>query len=249
MHIFQNVQNNREIQDYRHEFKYLSTDQALLLLEHRLQGLMALDAHLTDSHYEIRSIYFDDIYKTCYRQNEAGTDPRSKYRIRAYNHDDGLISLEKKSKKNGMTRKESARLTRQQYEQIMAGDYQTLLWEYTAKENRTKQEELILSFVTLACTRHFRPEVIVCYERTPYVEKQGNVRITFDRNISSSVDFAHFFDKDLQRLPVLTAGRELMEVKYDEFLPAYLKEALACGNLSQTTFSKYYICRQERIRR
>jgi hypothetical protein len=75
------------------------------------------------------------------------------------------------------------------------------------------------------------------------------VRITFDKNIASSVDYDGFWDKNAVRLPVLPKGIHLLEVKYDEFLPMYIKENLESGHLRQTTFSKYYICRHERIRR
>lgn len=237
-----------ETAKFRHEYKYLSSASGLTLLEHRLNGLVKLDSHVEESCYEIRSIYFDDIYKSCYKQNEAGTDPRAKYRIRAYDCSDEIIVLEKKIKQRGMTRKESVRLSKVQYQQIMAGEYQPMLRELSGKE-RSQGEELLIQFVTLALTRHMCPAVIVIYERTPYVEANGNVRITFDRNIASSVDFEHFFEKEIVKMPVLQTGEELLEVKYDAFLPRYIKEALTCGELSQTTFSKYYLCRQERLRR
>lgn len=39
-------------------------------------------------------------------------------------------------------------------------------------------------------------------------------------------------------------GQGLLEVKYDELLPDYIYEALQLGNMRQTTFSKYYLCRR-----
>lgn len=87
------------------------------------------------------------------------------------------------------------------------------------------------------------PAVIVEYDRTPFVYRYGNVRVTFDRNISSSQDFEHFFCPHIHRRPIMPAGMHLMEVKFDEFLPDVIYRALQLEQLRQTTFSKYYLCR------
>lgn len=75
---------------YRHEFKYLCSSAELAVLRVRLFGLMRPDPHVgTDGMYRIRSLYFDDCQDTCLRENEAGTDPREKFRIRIYNGKEG----------------------------------------------------------------------------------------------------------------------------------------------------------------
>ena len=40
------------------------------------------------------------------------------------------------------------------------------------------------------------------------------------------------------------AGRHVLEVKYDEFLPDPVRQLLALETLQRTSYSKYYICRQ-----
>ena len=88
------------------------------------------------------------------------------------------------------------------------------------------------------------PKCIVEYERTAFVDKRGNVRITFDRNISGSDRIEDFLDKTIYRTPVLPEGQHILEIKYDEFLPQYLAELLEIGTLQQTSFSKYYYVRE-----
>lgn len=78
----------------------------------------------------------------------------------------------------------------------------------------------------------------------PMWTEGGNVRITFDRNIAASVDFSNFFEKEMQKIPLLPPGEHLLEVKYDEYLPTVLKQQLDLGKLRQETFSKYYLCRK-----
>ncbi len=79
---------------YRHEYKYPISDLEATVLKQRLNGVMPLDAHVGPSGmYLISSLYFDDYYNSCFYDNENGTDPREKFRIRIYNHSSSRISL------------------------------------------------------------------------------------------------------------------------------------------------------------
>ena len=91
--------------DYRHELKFIVSDVKLKIIEYRLKPLMHTDVHQEGNSYAIRSLYFDDRYNSCLKENESGSNNRSKYRIRIYNASSQLIKLEKKQKCNGMTRK------------------------------------------------------------------------------------------------------------------------------------------------
>jgi hypothetical protein len=42
----------------------------------------------------------------------------------------------------------------------------------------------------------------------------------------------------------MQTGQHLVEVKYDEFFPDFIKGSLQLNNLQQTAFSKYYLCRK-----
>ena len=226
----------------RHEYKFQIDEKDIALQKSRISGVMKMDRNAAEKgYYHIRSIYFDDFADTCYQQNEAGTDPRAKYRIRIYNGSDERISLEKKVKQNGMTRKYSAPLNREQAETLIAGKLLSM-----EEEKFGAYPQLLQKFLVLMATRHMRPKVMVVYDRIPYVDPRGNVRVTFDRNIAASTDYAHFFEQNLVKEPILPPGVQLMEVKYDEYLPAYIKARLDIGHLRQTTFSKYYLCRKRK---
>ena len=93
-------------------------------------------------------------------------------------------------------------------------------------------------------TRRLRPVAIVEYDRIPYVYKNGNVRITLDTNISSCSAVERFLDETLPVRPVMPMGQQLLEVKYDEYLPDFIYRNLQLHSLRQTAFSKYYICRK-----
>ena len=93
-------------------------------------------------------------------------------------------------------------------------------------------------------TAMLRPKIIVEYDRVPYVYKLGNVRITLDKNISSSSAIDTFLNPTIPKRPIMPAGQHVLEVKFDEFLPDYIYQALQLRNLRQTAFSKFYLCRK-----
>lgn len=222
--------------DYRNEIKYLVSETQLVLLENRIRNLIQPDRHAgADGTYQIRSLYFDDFENTYYRENEMGTDPREKFRIRIYNGDPGRISLELKKKQHGMTQKLSCLLTEEQCRELMAG---RPLPEDPSYPPVLQKMNLLMK------TRLLKPKVIVEYDRTPFVEKLGNTRVTLDRNIRSSNAVASFLEKRVSARPIMPAGKQILEVKYDEFLPDYLYRNLQLSHLRQTTFSKYYLCRR-----
>lgn len=89
-----------------------------------------------------------------------------------------------------------------------------------------------------------RPVIIVDYDRFSFVCHKGNVRITLDANLASASKTDCFFDPQLPKRPVLPIGQQLLEVKYDEYLPDQIYRSLQLENLQQTAFSKYYVCRR-----
>lgn len=221
---------------YRHELKYQITDAQVGMLKNRITHLIPADSHAgADGCYTIRSLYFDDYDDRCLRENEDGTDPREKFRIRIYNASADRITLECKRKERGKTHKTSCPLTVEQTKLLMEG--KTL-------PDIGSQPPLLQKLTMLMLTRRMRPVVIVEYDRIPYVYKNGNVRITLDTNIRSSSAVETFLDEQIPNRPVMPAGHQLLEVKYDEYLPDFIYRALQLHSLRQTAFSKYYICRK-----
>lgn len=220
---------------YRHELKYICNEMELSVLNARIQSFMKLDKNASENGiYNIRSLYFDDYYNTCFYENEAGTDPREKFRIRIYNGSTKKISLELKRKEKGKTLKRSCELSLEQCRQLMRGVPLPSSNEY----DKTLQK---LNF--LMKTRLMRPSIIVDYDRVPYVCKEGNVRITLDRNISSSTYVADFLNPSIRKRPIMRAGQHILEVKFDEFIPDYIANNMELATLKQTAFSKFYLCR------
>ncbi|MGN1313914.1 MAG: polyphosphate polymerase domain-containing protein [Lachnospiraceae bacterium] len=219
---------------YRHELKFQVSEGQIAVLKARLLPLMQQDAHQEDGMYNIRSLYFDDFYDSCLQENKDGIDNRKKYRIRIYNKSSEIINLEKKIKYRGMTRKIVATLTKEACLLYAQGKRPLL------KENSTELEkEMYYQF----CGNGMRPKCIVEYERTAFVEPRGNVRITFDRNISGCNITGAFLEEELPLIPLLPKGQHVLEVKYDEYLPQHIGQVLEIGTLQRSAFSKYRYAR------
>lgn len=221
---------------YRHEYKYIVSEEMMAILRGRISGLVPIDSHVGSSgSYLIRSVYFDDCYNTCFFENEDGVDPREKMRIRIYNCSDQKITLECKRKESEKTLKTSCPLDKEDVLRLLDGSF---------LPDISNQHPVLRKLTLAMMERLMRPAVIVEYERTPYVYQLGNVRVTFDTNIVSSMDFPNFFSPHLVSRPVLPQGFHLLEVKFDEYIPDFIIEALALDGLERTAFSKYYLSRK-----
>ena len=222
--------------NYRHEYKYFCTSLQSETIKHRIKCFMKIDNHVSQSgFYNVRSLYFDDIFNTNYYANENGTEPRDKFRIRIYDNNATNIFLEKKQKCHGVTMKDSCQLTRAQADLLISGQ---------EIEPTGETPQLLNEFTSRSKRQKLMPVVIVDYDRIPYTYPLGNVRVTFDMHVASSNQVTKFFDCDIAKRPVLESGRQIMEVKWDNFLPDYVKQSLQTGSLPRTAFSKYYYCRK-----
>ena len=97
-------------------------------------------------------------------------------------------------------------------------------------------------------TKLLRPVQIIEYNRTALIEPLGNVRITFDQNVCGTGEINTFFEDVIPAIPILPEGQHILEIKYDEFLPDYIRKMVNTGELQQISFSKYYFARvNERI--
>ncbi len=225
--------------EYRVEQKYLVSEGQLLFLQKQLEAYMEYDKfHPDGTPYTIRSVYFDDLFDSCLQENEDSTDYREKFRIRIYEKEFSVIHLECKSKVHGFIKKQKEDLSYEECRQYI----ENAIPLFGIEDGFLKKK-----LYALATANHLQPVQIVEYERTAFVEKRGNVRITFDRNICGTSQVGTFFDEILPAVPVLPTGMHILEVKYDEFLPDYLRNVLNTIPLRRLSFSKYFYTRKNEM--
>lgn len=239
---------------WRHELKFILQEEVFHHLYFSLRPVLHHDHNSKGDDpagfrgYRIRSLYFDDAGKSGIFDKLTGADPRHKFRIRIYNDNDQVIHLEKKIKSGNMTQKQSCRLSRQQVDYLLEGECESLyddalsMIERADGRGQLRQARLLLQFYSEIRTRLLKPAILVDYERIPLTWPDGNVRITFDRYMSTGLFRQDLWDPDAAMMPAMAEDQLIMEVKYDRFLPDFIRSAIQLPGASLIAVSKYVQC-------
>lgn len=219
--------------DARHEWKHEITYGDLLTLRSRLRAVCQVDPHAENGVYTIRSLYFDTPSDKALREKNDGVSRREKFRIRCYNGDTGFIRLEKKSKFGGLGTKDSAPMTAEEVQKLLDGD---LAWMIESPY------PLLQELYSKMRWQGLDPKTLVDYTREPFIYGPGNVRVTLDYHIRTGLFCTDFLNPDC---PTIPAGDSpiLLEVKWDEYLPSIIRDAVQLPGRRSTAFSKYAACR------
>ncbi len=220
---------------FRVEDKYNCSEREMFLLQSRLKLFMDPDRYSDDSVYRVTSLYFDDYDDISLKETEDGVSHRKKYRIRIYNGSTDVIKLEVKYKKYNRVLKKSKIITKSVAEELIMGN---------CIENEFGYDDDPITLFNLAIMRDFlRPRIVVDYMRKAFTYEPGNVRITFDTDIRSSNDINGFLD-DRCMYYTEKYNNRILEVKYDEMIPNYIKQLLETDFMEQVSYSKYRLCRE-----
>lgn len=219
--------------EFRHEWKHEISFAQMQPLRSRLCAVMQRDGHAINGRYKIRSLYFDNLQDKALLEKINGYDRREKFRIRYYNDDLSLILLEKKSKVNGLCCKEQTEISPLEAQSIAARDHDRL-----AQCGRPLVRELDYKMQT----QGLMPRTIVDYTREPFVYAPGNVRVTLDFDIRTGLSGTDFLNPSCVTIP---AGDSpiILEVKWDAFLPAIIRDLVQVPGTHTSAFSKYAACR------
>lgn len=193
---------------------------------HRLAAVMKRDTHAPNG-CRVTSLYFDDIHATAYTQKVAGVLEREKYRIRAYDGKDAIIKLERKRRAGMCIIKSGERINRMQYDQIISGDDGFLI------DGGTLAREFYGDMKSSGMT----PAAVVDYWREAYVDDFG-VRVTLDSDLRYAPGEAGLFGRG-NWSQTLTDGHTVLEVKYSDYLPLYVRMLLTDINAQLYSVSKY----------
>ena len=214
---------------YRYEKKFLINNIQMEILKNNLSAALYLDSNIKnpDGSYFIRSLYFDDYKDTSYYQVIDGISKREKYRIRYYDYDSSYITLEKKSKINNLGKKEKSVIS------------QEITNMFINNKNFDSKEKVVNELNQKIKSDLYKPIVIIDYLRIAYTYPINDVRITIDYNISCSYEINKFFEKGINSIPLLEKDTAILEVKYNDYLPDFIKYIINEKSLEMTSFSKY----------
>ena len=217
----------------RHELKHWINGADYIQLRARLRAILKPDENAGEhGGYIVRSLYYDNYEDKAVREKLSGLSRREKFRLRYYNDDTSFIRLERKSKANRLTYKESAQVTAEQCGELLLGNYDSI---------KSQEEPLLMEFYSKIRYQNLRPRNIVQYRREAYKYHAGNVRITLDSDIRTSNSVNGFLSPELVMIPA--TSWIIMEIKYDGFMPDFIRSIIQINNRNQTEFSKYVVAR------
>jgi hypothetical protein len=203
---------------FRFERKFLLDRDTAYLLKQRISYILLPDSSSPGGQYHVSSLYFDDQYNSAFYEKQNGVLMRDKFRARYYNGSMDKIRLELKHKHGEMTHKEGTLITTEHYQMMCQGDYNYM---------RSQQSPVIERFYTTHVLKHMRPVVMIDYERQAYMHQAGNVRITFDSELSASMPMAnHSFS-------ILSNENIVLELKYDRYIPSFISGLLTGFQFTQ----------------
>ncbi len=220
----------------RKELKYYINQIDYLTLKSKISGIFLKDKNNSEEkYYTVRSIYFDNKSNNSYFEKMSGIENRNKYRIRIYNLSPDIVKLEIKAKKNNLIFKDSVNIDSKDVNKIISGHYSCLLHYDNTTANKVYAE---------FSKDHYRPVVIIDYRRDAYYIDINNIRITFDSRVKKDeTNLNSFFDDNVDMYDVLNNNKIIMEIKYNNIIPIWIKHLLQVPRFERCAISKYTLSR------
>ena len=220
---------------YRSEWKFYISLSEYYYLKDMLSIVMAPDPNMGErGEYYIRSLYFDSVDNMDYMTKMAGIENRKKIRLRIYDTSDEKVKLEVKNRFNSYMLKESLVIPKEDALDLINGEFKVL--DKYEKKTAKKVKNLMENYI-------YSPKTIVDYEREAFIYPEHNVRVTFDKNIRGAVS-DRLFDPSIGLTPLIREPVMVLEVKYNQVLPSFIKDAISTGRLLNSSISKYCMARE-----
>lgn len=217
----------------RQEFKYYIKKSDVAHIKNFLSANLFEDSNSINGSYKISSLYFDTFNDDDLNQKLDGIKYREKYRLRTYNGDLKTAKFEIKRKLNNCIEKISVSLNEEDAKNIQKGDF-TPLDKYAVLDYVPHRMNYL----------GYLPIGIVSYERYAYYLPINNIRITIDCNLATNGFSSHLSEiKSIPLHGVQNKNLEILEIKYEDFIPDSILVFLSRFKSVRSSVSKYSLCR------
>jgi len=227
----------------RYEYKYLVPSEHYAALRAALLPFLKADgfaAQQPNGMYTVRSIYFDTPSFEMFHTKVDGVAHRMKVRLRGYNlgNENSQVFMEIKRKYEGPILKNRSDAPYGVVCELFktGASFEDYIGQIKNPDNARRFFYQILS-------RNLRPVINVIYEREPYLGKNTNLendfRLTFDLHLRSvsypSVNTLFDESGAVFAFP----GYFILEVKFNQYCPDWIKPILEDFQLRKEPASKY----------
>ena len=211
----------------RYELKFVLTAAQTRLVRRGLVGHMVPDQYGKTS---IASLYYDTPDRRLIRQSLEKPEFKEKLRLRTYGRatEESPVFLELKRKAGGIVYKRRIQATLPRVRDFWAG--KTML----TGDGQIGRE--LVSFKNQFA--RLEPSCVIIYDRTAYVEPEGDLRLTIDENPRYRTDRLELTG-EMDGISLLEEGGSVLEVKIQQAMPLWLAGLLSAGGIYKTSYSKY----------
>jgi hypothetical protein len=197
-------------------------------------------AETANGHYTVRSVYYDSPDLMCFHEKLDGVKTRKKLRVRAYTYGPDQNSdkcwFEIKRKLGRLSLKERVSVPIEDAEVVLGESVPNAILDTLDYRSRAVLDKFKFNIRA----RKMRAVVLVTYDREPFIgrDRRSN-RITFDRKIRSLFDPSlHNIFQD-QGLRQFEEERFVLEMKFDDRMPAWMARIIQELNIRAQAYSKF----------
>ncbi len=224
----------------RYEYKYIINAALVSRIRDYIEPYTQMDSHLQKykrQTYTVRSLYFDTPTLDFYYEKMDGVKIRKKLRVRTYDDTDDYAFLEIKRKYVNCVAKERSRMSILTIERLINAP-ENNSYEFPPDDHNARL--VSGKFLYNLLKKGLVPTLLVVYEREAYTEKGlDQNRVTIDKNICalSKPDLGEIMQTD-HCVPV-TGDRVILELKFDDMMPQWMKNLTIELKLKKQSISKY----------
>lgn len=221
----------------RFEFKYLLDKKTAEEIKKDIKHFLIPDPYIEENQgYWIHSLYFDNQNFSCFREKMDGLFFRKKIRYRLYGKKkDSAIFLEIKRKRGDIVLKDRMVIEREKIPLLLENSLDYFL----ETEKKATDYELLKEYYSFKWQRALAPVILISYFRQAFLSPYQDLRLTFDRKITSNQVKEFSFEEDSDLAKEILDNLVVFELKFTGSLPYWLYHLIKKYNLRREPVSKY----------
>ena len=233
--------SNDRMQRQRFEQKYMLDEAKAQAIRAFVSTHLELDENGVGQprfSYPVHSLYLDSPHLTTFWSTINGDKNRYKLRLRFYNdRADSPVFFEVKRRIDNCILKQRGGVKKSAVPWLLAGQMPAA---NDLLGDAPKNLVAIQRFLELREKVHAVPQAHICYQREAYVDPVTDaVRVTFDRDVFTELRATPTFGTNMRNPSRPFGDRVILELKFTDRFPNWLREMVEIFGLMQCGAAKY----------